>query len=126
MELGITYDQLNCSELGIFELMARRFQLLEERYARQLLESEMGKAAEDLGFEQALFMGADRSRGRALIAPALEEWVASKLKDEAAILKERRKGREERQLARSGGSSSTAPGPAAEGGKPKAGGGKRS
>ena len=33
------------------------------------------------------------------MAPQLESWVAGKLQEEAAILKERRKGREERALA---------------------------
>ena len=48
----------------------------------------------------ALFMGASRPNGRALIAPELTKWISTRLQEEAAILKERRKGREERQLAR--------------------------
>ena len=48
--------------------------------------------------ERAIFLGQGRSRGQALIDPALEAWAASKLAEESAVLKERRKGIEERQL----------------------------
>ena len=34
-----------------------------------------------------------------MVAPDLEEWVAERMQKEAAVLKERRKGREERLLA---------------------------
>ena len=51
--------------------------------------------------ERTIFLGADRSRGSSLICPALEAYVASRLHDESSVLKERRKGREERLLARS-------------------------
>ena len=44
-------------------------------------------------------VGQERGRGRALVAPALESWVATKLAEDAAVLKERRKAREERALA---------------------------
>ena len=49
--------------------------------------------------ERQLFLGQDRGRGKALVCPLLEEWVAERLKSESAVLKERRKGREERMLA---------------------------
>lgn len=69
-------------------------------------------------------MGGDFGRGRALIAPELQEWIASRLRDEAAVLKEKRKGREERQLARGGvGPSKTSGSPA--GGDAPAGGKKK-
>ena len=45
-------------------------------------------------------MGQDYGRGRALIAPSLEKWMAEKLQMEAAVLKLRRKAREERALVR--------------------------
>ena len=50
--------------------------------------------------ERRLFLGHARSRGHALVVPQLERWVATKLAEESAVLKERRKGREERALAR--------------------------
>ena len=42
------------------------------------------------------------AKGKAFVSPELQEFVAKKLAQESAILKERRKGREERQLARGG------------------------
>ena len=44
-------------------------------------------------------MGQQRGRGSALVAPELKEWVAERLQKEAAVLKERRKAREEKVLA---------------------------
>ena len=52
-----------------------------------------------LGAAAALFLGQGRSRGHALVAPALESWVASRIQEESAVLKERRKWREEHILA---------------------------
>eukprot|EP00959_Pyramimonas_sp_CCMP1952_P092920 1944426-Pyramimonas_sp.AAC.1 len=46
-------------------------------------------------------MGEEGRHGRALVAPALESCIAQKLSDESAVLKGRRKAKEERQLARS-------------------------
>ena len=48
--------------------------------------------------ERRLFLGGSRPKGSAVGAPELEKWVASQLAEEAAILEERRKGREEREL----------------------------
>ena len=90
----------NAGELAMFETMARHVQLLEERCSHQLADAECGTGFEQVGYEMNLCMGNDRTRGRALVSPALEEWIAAKLRDEASSLKGRRKGREERQLAR--------------------------
>eukprot|EP00973_Karenia_brevis_P073871 10269368-Karenia_brevis.AAC.1 len=49
--------------------------------------------------ERHLFLGGTRASGAALVCPALAEHVAAELERDAKILKERRKGREERQLA---------------------------
>ena len=43
-------------------------------------------------------MGGELTRSAALVSPALQEYVADKLREESAVLKERRKGREERIL----------------------------
>ena len=59
-------------------------------------------AGEDAGAwldERAIFLGQGRSRGQALVSPELEKWVSERLQEESAVLKERRKGREERMLA---------------------------
>ena len=44
-------------------------------------------------------MGADRALVLSIVDPALSKYVAEKLQEEAAILKERRTGREEKELA---------------------------
>ena len=98
IELACTVDQLNVGELVVFEVVARRFQLWEEVYAASLREAEAGTDAAPWLDERQIFLGHERSRGHALVCPALETWVAERLKDESAILKERRKGREERLL----------------------------
>ena len=50
--------------------------------------------------ERRLFLGAERSSGHALIMPELETFIADQLQKESAVLKERRKAREERELVR--------------------------
>lgn len=50
--------------------------------------------------DRRIFLGERRCRGHALVSPALEQHVASRLAEESAVLKEKRKGREERQKAR--------------------------
>ena len=98
LETGLCGDQLNLGELEVFELISRRLQLWEEVHSQKLRKADAGAGSEAWLDERAIFLGQGRSRGQALIAPALEAWVASKLAEESAVLKERRKGREERQL----------------------------
>ena len=85
IEVALTYVQLNGSELRCLEHLCRRYQLWEAFYADAL---------------EAADHGSTRSLGVALVSPELEEWVAGRLQKEAAILKERRKAREEGQLGR--------------------------
>ena len=100
MEQALQYDQLNISELGCFEAIARRYQMVEEMYSAALRDAEAGSGSSDWLDERHIFLGHERSRGHALISPELERHVAGKLQEESSVLKERRKGREERQLAR--------------------------
>ena len=50
--------------------------------------------------EQSLFMGATAGHAGTLVCPALKTWIAGEMAREASVLKERRKAREERALAR--------------------------
>lgn len=50
--------------------------------------------------ERRIFLGERRCRGHARVAPPLEQHMASRLAEESAVLKEKRKGCEERQKAR--------------------------
>ena len=70
-------------------------------WAPELRATEAG--VEDDGSwldERRLFLGSSRSKGAALVAPTLEEHVAGKLAQESSVLKEKRKGREEKRLAK--------------------------
>jgi len=100
IEQCLSFDQLNGANLLAMESVARRYQLWEEMYSSHLALAESGDSSADWLDERRLFLGHARSRGHALVSPLLEKWVAEKLAEESAVLKERRKGREERALAR--------------------------
>ena len=109
LEAGACYDGLNLPNLALAEIMVRRLQLIEEAH----VDSPSAPSYE--GAEH--FAGHGEKKGGALIAPKLQEHVASKMREEAAILKERRKVREARTLGKGGGggggrgaNSSSAPG----------------
>ena len=88
LQHGVTYDQLDISSLASFELVARRLQMLEEAY---------GANPKQPRFDAQLhFMG--QGRKTVAIAPSLTAHVASELRDEASVAKERRKAREEAAL----------------------------
>ena len=97
LEQAMTYDQLQCGELLCMEGIARRYQMWEEVYSATLKQADAGADAAPWMDERTLFLG-ERNRGHALISPELEERVANELAKESAILKERRKGREDKLL----------------------------
>ncbi len=72
--------------------MCRELQMIEERYSERL------RSTNEMSEESHLFLGTHSSRGNVCMDPALREWIATELKDEAAISKERRKACEERHL----------------------------
>ena len=86
--------------------MARDFQLVEERYRQGILEADRGvsaSAADSVSMEEAhLIKGYEGGAGQALICPALVNYLSDRLQKEAAIAKERRKAREERELLKGG------------------------
>ena len=49
LETAMVYDQLNFSELTCMELMARRLQLVEEKYNLTLQEAESGAEGSGAG-----------------------------------------------------------------------------
>ena len=89
IELAVVYDQLDISSLASFELATRRVQMLEEAYAANPKQPRFDS--------QLHFMG--QGRRASAVAPSLIAHVASELRDEAAVAKERRKAREESALA---------------------------
>ena len=84
LEVAIVQGRLNISKCAYFETVARR------------AAAEGGAASTDFLDEHRLLLGQGRGRGHALVAPTLEKWVSSRLQEESAVLKERRKAREER------------------------------
>ena len=89
LQMSVTYDQLDVSSLGCFELLVRRLQMLEEACGANPKAPRLDA--------QNRFMG--RGKNNVAVAPALVAHVAGKLRDEAAVAKERRKAREESPCA---------------------------
>jgi len=99
LEHGYGYDQLNLGNLAWAETTSRRFQYWEERYAEKLRLATEGSALAGYTQERQLFLGGQRARGYALVSPELSRWISTRMAEESNVLKERRKGREERVLA---------------------------
>ena len=73
------------------EYLGRQVQLTEEKWKDRVLGNQNEGAS-----EAAMFSGVGQ---RTLcIAPQLQDWMTEELRKESAILKERRKAREERNL----------------------------
>ncbi|CAK0814155.1 unnamed protein product [Prorocentrum cordatum] len=102
LQIGIPFDQLNVSELVIFELICRKAQMIEYKYRDRYLH-RVGAAGDDLADDEHIYLGTSETRGLMMISPALSSYVADELQKEASVLKERRKVREERSTARRGG-----------------------
>ncbi|CAK0804444.1 unnamed protein product [Prorocentrum cordatum] len=98
LEYLLTYDQLNAPELVFAELFTRRAQLAEFRHRHLLLRPD--DFGDDLANDEFLYLGLGETRGQIMLCPALDEYVAANLHRESTAAKERRKLREERQLAR--------------------------
>ncbi|CAK0823299.1 unnamed protein product, partial [Prorocentrum cordatum] len=96
-EVAVVYDQLFASELACFEYLARRAQMAEWR-RRHLVAG--GGSEVDVVEGECLCMGAAETRGLLMVAPELQRHITEELHKEAAILKERRKLRDERATAR--------------------------
>jgi len=125
LEVGLTYDMLNAGTIAIMEMVARRYQLWEEVHSEALRVAEMGAGGSEFAEERRLFLGVPRGRSSALVMPALKDHIAVEVAKEAAVMKERRKAREERLLLAGGtvqGAAATVPlappGPGGRG-KPK-------
>ena len=60
------------SELGGIEILARRFQLHEERNRLELIDTERGAGKTGIDYDDSIiFIGGNRDRGRAAMCPAL-------------------------------------------------------
>ena len=77
------------------EFLARQVQLVEEKWKDRIL----GKTDGEMASEAHLF-GGMMTRNTICMCPELSVWIAAELSKESAVLKERRKAREERALAK--------------------------
>ena len=126
LDAALCYDCLNIGQLSCMELASRRYQYWEQHYQESLRAGQHGSSPAKAwqASETGLFLGQERSTAVALVCPALAEHVSSRLKDEASILKERRKAREERHLVDgAGGGGGGGAGGGGRNGKKKGGGG---
>ena len=82
--------------------------LWEESYSSHLKTALGANGSGGFGLdsdERVLFMGIQTTH-TALVAPELQTWISGRVAERSAILKERRKGREERILAAGAGGKS--------------------
>jgi len=105
LQVSLEYDQLNATNLCGLELTGRQLQLCEEREYDAMApkggggkKGKAGGGAAPSDMDAHLYLGGGFSRNQICVCPALREWIASELQKEAAVLKERRKAREERRL----------------------------
>ena len=97
LDQAISFDQINPLAVSFVESAARSSHSVEERIQDRNLKS---KKSEDTVFtSEASLMSGSAERSGLCICPALKEYVAEELREESAVLKERRKAREERTLA---------------------------
>lgn len=83
LDLAVTYDSLNVSNLASFELLIRRKQLLADAHSYSP-GAPSYEAAEH-------YLGNTYKPGGAIVVPELSKHVAEKMHQESQIMKERRK-----------------------------------
>ena len=94
LESAVTYDQLDTGSLAAFEIIARQLQTCED-----VLSFKFYDPREDQTADLFLMTGAQH-KSQLCISPELKAFSASETQKEAAVLKERRKAKEERVPAR--------------------------
>jgi hypothetical protein len=92
LECGLCYDQFDICSSASFELIARQLQICEDRLAHRFEDSAETR-------QDYLLMSGAAHRSQLCICPELTAWIATETQKETAVLKERRKAREERVLA---------------------------
>ena len=102
IELMVTYDGIRVSHIAASELIARKIQMVHERW-RHKLPNFNGAAGQSgatiMDDDTHLLLGTSDTRGDVGVCPELQSWLGEQLSKEALATKERRKAREERALA---------------------------
>ena len=93
-ETSLTYDQIDASKSVACELLARKIQMVHDRWRHKMPNISAGSGGAD--DDSHLLLGTYETRGNIGIAPSLTDWLGSELGKEAVAPKERRKAREER------------------------------
>jgi hypothetical protein len=91
------FDELDASNCAVGEIIARQVQLVEEKHRDAGSKKTQGDSASS---DSHLYLGTTSTRGGLCICPALQDWISDELRREASVMKERRKAREEREIAR--------------------------
>ena len=100
LEELLCFDQCNGAYLASAELLVRAIQVQQERYRDRSAGGSASGGPDSV--DTHLFMGSELTRGNVCVCPLLQEWASAQLAKEQALLKERRKAREERDLAKKG------------------------
>ena len=100
-------DQVDLTKLAAVEVLLREAQMVEYHYQNvekdkeETAKKQKGHSAAPLTSEEMmLFQGTGKSHFESMICPDLMEHIAKALERDANILKQSRKAREERALAR--------------------------
>ena len=105
LEIMIVYDGLSVGMLASGELIARKIQMIHEKWRHKMpLLAAGGNSAKDnkasiVDDDSFLLLGTSETRGNVGVSPDLTKWLGEELAKEALAAKERRKAREERALA---------------------------
>ena len=116
LELAGCYDGLDVVNLAVMELILRQAQLVEFTYSDKgpappgaggaggnegKKNKGQGKGERAGLYEEGqIFLGAHREFGDTMVAPELLDYVSKEVEREASVMKQVRKAREERALAR--------------------------
>ncbi|CAK0871112.1 unnamed protein product, partial [Prorocentrum cordatum] len=101
--LAGTHDQLDLSNCAFAEAIFRRAQTIEWSYHDRLRGADSASSKDKMSpGEFSAFSGFSKAGDLLMVAPALLEFVKGQVEKDAAIMKNIRKAREERELRRKG------------------------
>ena len=101
IETFINYDGLKVTALAGIELIARKVQMIHERWKHKqpnFSTNNSGGKQTLMDDDSHLLLGTSETRGNVGVSPELQKWLGDELSKEASASKERRKAREERAL----------------------------
>ena len=94
LEASATYDQVNIPALAGLELVCRQIQICEDKLSHRFDDTTADAATQDY-----FLMSGSTSKQQLCVCPALMTYITGESAKRNAVLKERRKAREERVLA---------------------------